>query len=128
MLAMPEARYRCAIMAHLVPPPDAAAAPDAARLVAWSARVAAMLAAGRGLVGTSAPRDVAPALIARLDGVRFGTRMAGNVPSNNGTIEAAHDKRVLHRLGLEHRRQRGREHSRAAGINRRGREPASKSS
>jgi len=43
------ARYRIELIPDLVPPPDAGAAPDAARLAAWSCRDAAMLARAMGL-------------------------------------------------------------------------------
>lgn len=42
-------RYNILLERHVVPPPDAAAAPDAARLAAWSRRDAAMLAAAHGM-------------------------------------------------------------------------------
>jgi len=42
-------RYGVEVRAHLVPPPDAAAAPDRERLEAWSLRDAQTLAAGLGL-------------------------------------------------------------------------------
>jgi 2-hydroxychromene-2-carboxylate isomerase len=42
-------RYRVVLVAHLVPPPDAAAAPDSVRLQQWSARDAQRLAAHYGL-------------------------------------------------------------------------------
>ena len=42
-------RYRIELTPHLVPPPDEGAAPDPARLAAWSGRDAAMLARAHGL-------------------------------------------------------------------------------
>jgi len=42
-------RYRITLQPHLVPPPAASAAPDAARLADWSRRDAAMLAHAYGL-------------------------------------------------------------------------------
>jgi 2-hydroxychromene-2-carboxylate isomerase len=47
-------RYRIALVTHAVPPPDVSAAPDAARLAAWSRRDAVMLAAAYGLQGSPA--------------------------------------------------------------------------
>jgi 2-hydroxychromene-2-carboxylate isomerase len=56
------ARYRIELVQHLVPPPDAGAAPDAARLAAWSRRDAAMLAAAYGLVFPCDGADAAGAV------------------------------------------------------------------
>ena len=51
-------RYHIELTPHLVPPPDAEAAPEAARLAAWSVRDAAVLARAYGL---EFPADAAPA-------------------------------------------------------------------
>jgi len=58
MLPRLRERYRIELMPHLVPPPDASAAPDAARLAAWSCRDAAVLARAHGL---EFPADAVPA-------------------------------------------------------------------
>ena len=58
MLPLMGERYRIELMPHLVPPPDAGAAPDAARLSAWSCRDAAVLARAQGL---EFPGDAMPA-------------------------------------------------------------------
>ncbi|MCC7393293.1 MAG: DsbA family protein [Sphingomonadaceae bacterium] len=52
-------RYAITITIHLVPPPTAAAAPDAPRLAAWSRRDAAILAARAGLQTGIAEPDAA---------------------------------------------------------------------
>jgi 2-hydroxychromene-2-carboxylate isomerase len=50
-------RYRLSVIPHLVPAPQAAAAPEPARLLDWGLRDAARLAAAHGL---SFPRDARP--------------------------------------------------------------------
>jgi 2-hydroxychromene-2-carboxylate isomerase len=52
-------RYRIGLHRHLVPPPNQAAAPDAARLAAWSRRDAAMLARTHNL---NPPPGTTPAI------------------------------------------------------------------
>jgi 2-hydroxychromene-2-carboxylate isomerase len=80
MLAAIAARYRAALVPHLVTPPDAAAAPDAARLAAWSRRDAAQLARARGLDMPEIPAPPPAADIASLNAVLTAAIATGTFP------------------------------------------------
>lgn len=58
------ANYRVTLQVHLVPPPDAAAAPERERLQAWSRRDAAQLASHLGLTFVDRGEQPTPGLLA----------------------------------------------------------------